>query len=388
MPKVWIDATSIRGRLSGIGYYSLNLIDALYGLQGSEDFELGVYCHPSFKNWLIRQREPRDRLQPYAPIATLPLPVTIADRLAQISPQFLPPAARFSNDPALLHGTDHYVYPCPTARQVMTIHDLTFIKYPQYATQVVRTYRGRIQRCLAWTDAIITFAESTKADIVNYFQVDPAKIFLTPQASRYPGDPDWLETLEPIKSAIAYDFERPYLLFVGTLEPRKNVGGLIAAFNYLKQTEKIPHQLVLIGQKGWKYEGIERSISQSPHRDDIHLLDYLSDRAVAYFYRHAEAFVYPSFYEGFGLPVLEAMTLGVPVVTANISSLPEVAGDAAILVDPHDLHSIAEGIARVLQSPRDRQALIERGKQRSRQFSWQKTAQLTLRAYRHLLDRP
>lgn len=394
MLNLWIDGTPVRGKLSGIGVYTLNLIAALSRLQASEPFQLTVYCHPALKNWLLRRATVCDRLLPYSPLTTLALPVTVADRIAQISPQLLPTLDHADPAPNLLHGTDHYVYPGSRARKVITIHDLTFLKYPHYATAIVQTYRARIQRCLAWSDGVMTFAESTKRDIIDFFEVDPHKIFLTPQASRYSADdlePSGLpQSLLPVPSLLTgplpYDFSQPYLLFVSTLEPRKNVEGLIAAFNLLKQQEKIPHQLVLIGQRGWKYDGILAAIAHSPFATEIHTLHYLSDQALALFYARADAFIYPSFYEGFGLPVLEAMTLGAPVITSNCSSLPEVTGDAALLINPHAPDAIAAAIGQVIGDPAFRQEMIQKGKTRAKQFSWEKTAKKTWEAYQAILS--
>lgn len=377
-----IDATPVRGKLSGIGFYALNLIDALFHLQASESFKLTVYYHPALKNWLLRKSTVCDRLLPYTPITTLSLPVTVADGIARLSLRLLPNLDRALNAPNLIHGTDNYVYPRVTARKVMTIHDLTFLKYPHYTPSIVQTYRSRIQRCLAWSDGVITYAESTKQEITQYFQVDPDRIFVTPLASRYSGDDLDLQSLP---SALPYDFSQPYLLFVSTLEPRKNVEGLIAAFNLLKQREKVPHQLVLIGQRGWKYESILNAIANSPFSSQIHCLHYLSNQALALFYAQAEAFIYPSFYEGFGLPVLEAMTLGAPVITSNRSSLPEVTGEAAMLIDPHEPEAIAAAMEKVIRDRPFRQEMIQKGKARAKQFSWEKTAKATLEAYRRIL---
>ncbi|WP_263970717.1 glycosyltransferase family 4 protein [Leptolyngbya sp. KIOST-1] len=179
--------------------------------------------------------------------------------------------------------------------------------------------------------------------------------------------------------------DRPYILFVSTLEPRKNVVRLIQAFDQLKTQHQINHQLVLVGQKGWQFEPIFEAIAASPWRHHIRHLDYLSDAEVAYCYQNADVFAYPSLYEGFGLPVLEAMTLGCPVVTANTSSLPEVAGDAALMVDPTSVEELAEALGRVIGDRALRQTLIERGYQQADQFSWTRTAKSTLAAYRSLL---
>jgi glycosyltransferase involved in cell wall biosynthesis len=160
---------------------------------------------------------------------------------------------------------------------------------------------------------------------------------------------------------------------------------LIQAFNQLKTDRKIDHQLVLVGQKGWQYQPIFEAIAASPWRHHICHLDYLSDAEVASCYAYADVFAYPSLYEGFGRPVLEAMTLGCPVVTANTSSLPEVAGRAALLVDPLREDELAAALWQVIDDRTLRQSLIDRGHRQAAEFSWTRTAQATLSAYRSLL---
>jgi glycosyltransferase involved in cell wall biosynthesis len=190
--------------------------------------------------------------------------------------------------------------------------------------------------------------------------------------------------LDDLAQTSSYDRSRPYLLFVSTIEPRKNIANLVAAFNRLKEQRRIDHDLLLVGKKGWHYEPIFEAIAQSPWREQIHHLDYLGDRQVQALYAKADVFVYPSYYEGFGLPVLEAMTLGAPVVTSNVSSLPEVAGDAALYADPHDPEELADQIWRLIDSPTLRQDLITRGRAQAAQFSWRRTAEDTLMAYQSL----
>jgi glycosyltransferase involved in cell wall biosynthesis len=258
----------------------------------------------------------------------------------------------------------------------MTIHDLTFIKYPEYVPLIVKTYTERIERCLKWTDLIITMAETTKEDIVHYLQVNPHKIWVIPLASRY-------SIQENLKTSPTD--EQPYILFVGTFEPRKNIKTLVLAFDYLKKKFDLPHRLVLIGKKGWGYESILKCIENSAYKKDIYHLNYLADELVAQFYQHAEVFVYPSFYEGFGLPVLEAMNLGTPVITSNVSSLPEVVDSAAITINPQDFIELAEAIFKVLSNDDLRKQLILDGRTRAQRFSWEKTAQQTLEAYYSLL---
>jgi glycosyltransferase involved in cell wall biosynthesis len=294
--------------------------------------------------------------------------------------------SRSLDQPDIVHGTDHFVYPNPKSRNIMTIHDLTFVKYPDYVPTIVKTYLDRIKNCLKFTDAIITFSKNTKRDLVELLKIDPDKIYITYQASRYYTDYLSNQQIEDLKISVSYDFSKPYFLFVSTLEPRKNVIGLIQAFNYLKQHHKIEHQLVLIGQTGWKYQPILQAINQSPYRAEIHHLNYLTDDLVALFYSQAEAFIYPSFYEGFGLPVLEAMTLGAPVITSNSSSLPEITGDSALLINPNDSMELADAMLNLIRDRVLRDNLIVKGKDQASKFSWEKTAQATLNVYRSVLD--
>ncbi|MFM7190912.1 MAG: glycosyltransferase family 4 protein, partial [Microcystaceae cyanobacterium] len=182
-------------------------------------------------------------------------------------------------------------------------------------------------------------------------------------------------------------FQQPYFLFVGTLEPRKNLVNLITAFNLFKTTQNSAHQLILIGQLGWQYEAILMAIQDSPFRSDIYQLHYLSNALVAWFYQHAEALVYPSFYEVFGLPLVEAMTLGCPVITSNRSSLPEVAGEAALLINPDRPQEITQAMVQFTRDRPLREHLVQRGLARAKQFSWENTARLTLAVYQALAQK-
>lgn len=382
MLKVAIDATPITPKPSGVGYYVANLIYALHALQKTEDFQLGISYQPGLKNWLVGNLSFPAEFGSYSNLYMLPLPVRLYNLLVATS--FQPALTYFEqyfDNPDLVHGTNYSVYPCKQSLKVMNIYDLSFIKYPQYTDTVVKAYHKQIKKNLQWTDLVLTISESSKKDIIDYLEVEPDKVAVTPLASRYLSE----RVVDELENPTNYDFSRPYLLFVSTLEPRKNIITLISAFNYLKQKYKIDHSLVLIGQKGWNYKPIFKVIASSPYQDCIHHLDYLPDELVALFYAKADVFVYPSYYEGFGLPVLEAMTLGAPVVTSNTSSLPEVAGDAAILVDPNDVISLAEAIFNVISDRTLRSNLIVKGKKQAKLYLWERTARETLNAYRSLL---
>ena len=386
MFKVVIDATPITPMPSGVGFHLLNLIDALYKLQASENFQLALAYQPGFKNWLKRHYSLPECLQPYTPQYQLRLPTRVSNLLLDRFPQFFPNYLEpILEKPDIFHGTNYTTYPFKHPQKIINIYDLTFIKYPDYIDSVVKKYQKRVINCLQWTDLIITSSEYCKKEISKYLNVSTKKIWVTPLASRYQN----YDIDRPIERELYLQYKaylsRPYILFVGTLEPRKNINNFLASFNYLKEKYKIEHNLILIGQKGWNYEPILKAIDNSPWRHCIRHLGYLSDRVVAMFYQKAELLAYPSYYEGFGLPVLEAMTLGTPVVTSNTSSLPEVAGDAALLVNPHNSFEIAEAILAIINNSQLRHNLISKGKERAKQFSWQKTARLTLDAYKSLL---
>lgn len=387
MLKILIDATPISQKQSGVGFYVFNLIKSLYTLEKEDIFHLEIIYQPSLKNWLVGNLVFPELLQNYSHLNLLPVPVRISDLLL-IKPGFKPAMSYFQKyfgSPDIVHGTNFSVYPCSNSLKVMNIYDLAFIKYPNYIDAVAKTYIDKVKSCLQWTDLILTISESSRNDAIEYLQVEPEKVYVTPLASRYHQNYLSGENIQQLEQKVKYDVCKPYILFVSTIEPRKNINTLVAAFNILKSQHKVEQQLVLVGKKGWNYEPIFADIENSPWKHEIHHLDYLSDELVALFYSKADVFVYPSHYEGFGLPVLEAMTLGAPVVSSNTSSIPEVAGDAAILIDPQDPVQLAEAVLQVISDTQLRQELIEKGKVRAKLFSWERTARETLNAYRSIM---
>jgi glycosyltransferase involved in cell wall biosynthesis len=385
MLKVTIDVTPVDAKPSGVGLYVLSLIKAMSCLEDSESLQLGLAYQPRLKDWLKGNFDFPKNLKNYQKLYKITMPV----RATNLFMDFLPkPLANYIEntleDTDIFHGTNYTVYPCQKIQNIISIYDLSCIRYPEYVDSVVEQYTRRLTKCLRWTDAIITISESSKQDIVNYLNFPVEKVFVTSLASRY--SPDFLNKLNLDQAVQDYnfDFSKPYLLFVSTIEPRKNIQSIIKAFNWLKHNHKIDHQLILIGKKGWKYVPIFEAIQASPWQNDIHHLNYLSDELVALFYSKADVFIYPSHYEGFGLPVLEAITLGAPVIASNTSSIPEVAGDAAVLINPNDFMELAEAILKVISDRQFRQDLINKGKTRANLFSWENTARKTLEAYRSI----
>jgi glycosyltransferase involved in cell wall biosynthesis len=262
-------------------------------------------------------------------------------------------------------------------RLVVTVHDLAFDFFPELFPRDWRwLYRAGLRAAAKRADAIIVPSAATADDVAVRSSFDRARIHVTPLASSVA-----TTDADPSEAFRRLGVPQPYILSVGTLEPRKNLVRLVRA--YRQVAPEIPHALVLAGQPGWRVEELEAEIAR-PGPGAIFRTGRLTGGDLDALYRGAEAFAYPSLYEGFGLPVVEAMARGVATITSNTSSLPEVAGDAALLVDPEDVGAIAEALARILTDPALAEDLGRRGRERSAMFSWAATARATLDVYRHV----
>lgn len=255
---------------------------------------------------------------------------------------------------------------------VTTVHDVAFHYFPECYSPVVRWYLELTTRfALSRATRIISVSEATKKDLVEIYHADPAHIEVV--RSGAPLGPE----RPPSSDEIAYTLNRhgitpPYLLFLGRLEEKKNVPRIVQAFLRLKE-RGIAHQLVLGGSPGVGFAEIERLIEASPFAQDVVMTGYVGEEKEC-LYAGADVLVFPSLYEGFGFPVLEAARYGTPVVTSRVSSLPEVAGQAALLVDPLEVDEIAEAILQLLHDPELRSELVERGYERLKEFDWKETA--------------
>ncbi len=268
---------------------------------------------------------------------------------------------------------------CPVPG-VVTVHDLGYLAYPEAHTRFDRWYLDWTTRRHTRVAAhLLADSEATKRDLVRRYGADPRRITVV-----YPGlDPLFRPVEDPGRLAAVrsrYALAPAYIIHVGTLQPRKNLLRLLDAFEALPQRLPAPHpmpQLVLVGKRGWLAEPIVARARTMGER--VRLLGHVAREDLPALLSGARALVMPSLYEGFGLPVLEAMACGTPVVASNVSSLPEVAGDAALLVDPHATEALTEALARVLTDAELRQTLRQRGLQRARQFTWQAAAEKVLR---------
>lgn len=287
----------------------------------------------------------------------------------------------------LLHGAVN-VTPllslCPT---VVTIHDLSFMRYPQAFPAPQRRYlHSMVGRSARHARQVIAVSQATRDDVVALFGVPPQRITVV-----YNGVDDAFAPAPP-EEVEAFRRERGlpqrFVLHLGTLEPRKNLARLVEAFAQARQQlpEADDLKLVLAGGKGWGYDDIFAVVERLGLQEQVLFPGYVADADLPWFYRAATVFAYPSLLEGFGLPVLEAMACGTPVITSAVSSLPEVAGDAALLIDPASVDALADGLVQTLSDVALAGEMRRKGLQQASRFSWQRTAAATAAVYRAALD--
>jgi glycosyltransferase involved in cell wall biosynthesis len=262
-------------------------------------------------------------------------------------------------------------------RRVTTFHDLSYLRFPGFFTGRKRwwhTVEMNPARQARFSNKIISVSESTKTDLVDYYQIDPANISVVHSGVAMSRPTE--ETLIQFKNT--HNLPQKFILHVGTLEPRKNIIGLVRAFNILKtQIGYEDVELVLVGKEGWQFQNIFEEIKKSPYKSHIQYLGHIGGDLAPY-YSLATVCVCPSFFEGFGFPALEAMACGTPVIVSANSSLPEVTGDAGILINPYDISEIAETLGIVLSEPIIRGRMVKNGLAQASKFTWENTARQTL----------
>lgn len=281
-------------------------------------------------------------------------------------------ARRFKVD--ILHSPANIAPLFYQGRSVVHIHDLCFVVNPQWYSFSFRTlYNLVIPRLARRAAKVITNSNNSRNDLLQFCDLAAERVSQVYWAV----DDLFLEAPEPTKGAFEFD---DYILYVGSLEPRKNIGTLLEAYEMLRRDNPaLKTKLVLIGGESPLFAEVRLKLKQ--YKEDIHFQGFVNDHVLRDFYRNARLFVYPSLYEGFGLPPLEAMASGVPVVTTMTSSIPEVVGDAALMVSPYDVKQLAETMYRVLADPAVRDRLTARGKEQVRKFNWYRVARNTLAVY-------
>lgn len=264
---------------------------------------------------------------------------------------------------------------CPA---VVTIHDLGYLAYPEAHSLAARLYLNLSTRhSVRVARRVIAVSQATKGDLTAKLGVPAGKIAVVPEACP-PGYTPLADRRQGQAVAAKYGLGEPYLLAVGTLHTRKNLVRLLEAFALARRQQGLPHRLGLVGRPGWQAFAIEEAITRLGIGDAVVLTGYVPEEDLPLLIGAADALAFPSLYEGFGLPALEAMACRVPVVAANTTSLPEVVGDAGLLVDPCDVEDLACGLARVLTDRALHDELAERGRLRSGLFSWERAASKTL----------
>ncbi len=291
-------------------------------------------------------------------------------------------ARRYKMD--VLHCTDHLAPLAGVqAPLVITVCDLATIVLPHMDKWTSRLrMRAFFPLALKQAAHILTISEYSKRELVRLFGVDEHRITVTHLAAGMTYRPVQDQAaIQAIKQWVGAD---QFILSVGTLSPRKNLPRLVQAFHVLHASAGIAHKLVVVGVKGWLYSDVFNVVQELGLQDQVVFTDYVSEQTLCLLYNAADAFAYVSLYEGFGLPVLEAMACGTPVVTSNTSSIPEVAGGAALFVDPYDVRDISQALFKVLTDTPLRARLCDLGLKRSAGFSWDKTAQQTLDVYQRV----
>jgi glycosyltransferase involved in cell wall biosynthesis len=363
-----IDAHSVGTQLGGNETYATNLIEALAAIDQINRYTLFV-TKPSaierfanrWPNFTVKQT------LPHTPIVRIP--ITLSAELRK-------------NPVDVLHVqyTAPPLCPCPI---VTTIHDLAFEHLPEtFKRRSWMQLRITVRHTARRAAEIITVSEYSRQDICATYGISPERVTVTPEAASAEFVPITNEAaLQNVRRK--YGIERDYLLALGSIQPRKNLVRLIEAYAYLCESHpgrELP-LLVIAGKRAWLENEVFRVAKTSAASRDVIFTGYVPDSALPALYSGALCFIYPSYFEGFGLPPLEAMKCGTPVIAGNRTSLPEVVGGAGLLIDPFDSRSIADGIAQLLFNPNVRADLGRRGLERAQLFDWQNTAKQTLQVY-------
>jgi glycosyltransferase involved in cell wall biosynthesis len=388
---IGIDYTAAAWQGAGIGRYTRELIRAIVAQGDMHRYSL-FYAAGGLAPDSPYIADLRRICDTYANVRRVPIPLS-PRRLTQFWQRLrVPlPVELFTGRLDLLHAPD-FVLPPTRARTIVTIHDLSFLVHPECAEpSMVRYLTDAVPRGLRRANVILADSQATRNDLVRLLAIDPARVELV-----YPGVgprfcPLPTEATAPVRHRLGLPDH--FVLFVSTLEPRKNVVRLLEAFAQLVQSDdpklQSPSsnlQLVIAGRRGWLYEDIFTTITRLGLGDRVRILDYVHDNDLPALYNLAAAFAYPSIYEGFGIPPLEALACGTPTVIADNSSLPEVVADAAVLVSAEDVGSIASGIARVVSDAGLRARLRAAGPAQARKFTWEQAAKRVLACYQRAIQ--
>ncbi len=367
--RIAIDAHSVGTGLGGNESYATHLIEALAEIDAANDYTLYVTRREAVERFTNRWPNFAVRTTlPHTPLIRIPF--TLSGELRKNPVDVL--HVQFTAPPFA---------PCPV---VVSIHDLSFEHLPQTFKRRSRTQlRITVRRSARQASQVVALSEFARSDIINTYGVRSEKVTAIPLAApSHFGPVEDENELQRVRQT--YGIKDDYILSVGSIQPRKNLSRLIAAYSRLRRAQpgrKLP-QLVLVGKCAWLYDETLRTIKELGVSDAVILTGYVPEVDLPALYSGALCFVYPSYFEGFGLPPLEAMKCGAPVIVGNKTSLPEVVGQAGMLVDPFDVNDIASAIEKVISDSNLRSHLRLKGLERASLFDWQETARQTLAVYK------
>jgi glycosyltransferase involved in cell wall biosynthesis len=396
MTRIAIDYTSALWQGGGIGRYTRELVTAALPLAHDHGFRIKLaYAAAGLANDHPRLAELQRLRQTYPHVTLHPIPLS-ERRLAQLWQRLRLPVLLelFTGRVDLVHAPD-FALPPTRARTLLTVHDLSFKLFPElFVPNLVRYLNTAVPYSVRRADHILADSQATQADLERLLQVAPERITVL-----YPGVSSRFRELPAAEcEAVRQRYQLPanFILFVSTISPRKNVQRLVEAFAAIpaERRAQLGHpKLVLAGQRGWLYEPIFQAIEHLQIQSMVQVLDFVDDNDLPALYNLANVLAYPSLYEGFGLPILEAFACGTPVVTARNSSLPEVTGDqlrgeteAALLIDAQQTAAITAALIQALGDPSTRRRLQQAGRQRVPLFGWKTAAEQLFRVYRQLVD--
>lgn len=374
--RIGIDARLVFYHTAGIGQYILRLTDALAALDHENQY------------YLFQSRKDRTQLVNTPNFHRRDLWTPSHHRFERVALS----AEMFPHSLDVLHSPD-FIPPRKTrAPNVITIHDLAFLLYPRFLTPDAARYYGQIDPASRSAAHIIAVSQSTKRDITRLLGVPEDKVSVIYEAANSTAQPMDKERARA-RVREKYGINGDFILFVSTIEPRKNLPTLLAAYSKLRDQYKSEARLVVAGHKGWLTEEVDQAMAKYTLAGQVCFLGAVPTQELAYLYNAARVFALPSFYEGFGLPPLEAMASGTPVIVSNVSSLPEVVGDAGILLDPNDVDGWTVALHRVLAEKELRAEMSIKGLKRAEHFSWDRAARETLHVYKkvgakHLRSQP
>lgn len=377
--RIAFDYTAGIRQEAGIGNYVRSLLDAML----AEDTENSYIL-------ITSGRLTRERPFPGAPNVR-GRSIAIPDRYLNVlwyrwrAPL---PANLFTGRVDIYHGPDFVLPPLRgRVRKVVTIHDLAFLEHPEYAVPSLAEYLKKVvPESVAAADAVAAVSYDSARTLMKHFGTPREKLVIIPNGLR----PHFRRITDPVllgATANKFGLKHPLVLGVGTLEPRKNHMGLIKAFHQAQSDKKNrPAMLALAGGPGWLYDQTRQLVADLKLEKRVRFLGKVSELELCILYSLADVFAFPSFFEGFGVPPIEAMACGAPVITSNTSSLPEVVGDAALTIDPHKIDELAKAITCLIGDEQLREGLRQKGYKRAQLYTWPKAAQKMLTVYQKLYN--